>query len=49
MYHPDKNPGNNALKIDILIGDEEAASKFAQIARAYEILSDENKRQIYDQ
>lgn len=32
-YHPDKNPG-----------DEEAASKFAEIARAYEILSDTTKR-----
>lgn len=31
--HPDKNPG-----------DEEAASKFAEIARAYEILSDDTKR-----
>jgi hypothetical protein len=26
------------------IGDEDAASKFAQIARAYEVLSDETKR-----
>lgn len=36
-YHPDKNPG-----------DEEAAEKFTKINRAYEVLSDENKRQIYD-
>jgi len=38
QHHPDKNPG-----------DEEAASKFAEIARAYDILSDATKRQIYDQ
>lgn len=35
-YHPDKNK------------DEGAAEKFAEIARAYEILSDEDKKQIYD-
>ena len=36
-YHPDKNPG-----------DEEAAEKFTKINRAYEVLTDETKRQIYD-
>lgn len=36
-YHPDKNQG-----------DEEAKSKFEQIARAYEVVSDQEKRQIYD-
>lgn len=37
QYHPDKNAG-----------DEEAQKKFQEIARAYEVLSDSEKRQIYD-
>ncbi|KAL2934833.1 DnaJ protein ERDJ3B [Bienertia sinuspersici] len=36
-YHPDKNQGN-----------EEANKKFAEINNAYEILSDSEKRSIYD-
>lgn len=36
-YHPDKNQGN-----------EEAQARFQEIARAYEVLSDQEKRQIYD-
>jgi DnaJ-class molecular chaperone len=35
-FHPDKNK------------EEGAAEKFAEIARAYEVLSDEEKRKIYD-
>ena len=35
-FHPDKNK------------DEGAAEKFAEIARAYEVLSDDEKRPIYD-
>lgn len=37
-YHPDKNPG-----------DLKAEAKFKEIAGAYEILSDVNKRKKYDQ
>jgi molecular chaperone DnaJ len=38
QYHPDKNPG-----------DEEAADHYTKINRAYEVLSDDDKRTIYDQ
>ncbi|NOZ46722.1 MAG: molecular chaperone DnaJ [Chlorobi bacterium] len=37
-YHPDKNQG-----------DKTAEGKFKEAAEAYEVLSDENKRQRYDQ
>ena len=37
QYHPDKNKG-----------DEAATAKFAEISSAYEVLSDEKKRKIYD-
>jgi DnaJ-related protein SCJ1 len=38
QFHPDKNPGN-----------QEAADKFVDIAEAYDVLSDNELRKIYDQ
>lgn len=35
-YHPDKNPS------------EEASTKFAEVANAYDVLSDPDKRKTYD-
>ncbi|XP_030630185.1 dnaJ homolog subfamily B member 6a isoform X2 [Chanos chanos] len=37
-WHPDKNPDNK----------EEAERKFKEISEAYEVLSDANKRHVYD-
>jgi len=37
-YHPDKNPNNK----------EESEEKFKEISEAYEVLSDDKKRSIYD-
>jgi molecular chaperone DnaJ len=37
-YHPDRNPG-----------DTEAEAKFKEAAEAYEVLSDQSRRQRYDQ
>lgn len=37
QFHPDKNPG-----------DPEAEARFKEVSEAYEVLSDTNKREIYD-
>ncbi len=37
QFHPDKNPG-----------DKEAEAKFKEVAEAYEVLSDKDKRERYD-
>ena len=37
-YHPDRNPG-----------DAEAEASFKEASEAYEVLSDDDRRQRYDQ
>jgi len=43
QYHPDKVSGDNVAKVD------EYTEKFKKISEAYTILSDEEKRKLYDE
>ena len=55
LYHPDKNPGMFKSPKQVIyefssvrLGDEQAGERFKKINRANEVLTNPDKRHIYD-
>ena len=48
LYHPDKNLGSPSQAHASSLGDEQAGERFKKINRANEVLTNPDKRHIYD-